>query len=405
MSLLITGRRGVSAGASAPGQIATPLLLSDGTPGTLYSISGHPTNGSGPLTQVTGVLSPSGIAGVQTRFNSAHGDPLDAQTIRVDYYNVPAIAQTAIMRGEIGSTFGAYSPASNSVTPVAYSQVWTDGHDAHYCLCGDSTIDVSSLWSDGYFVFQWVRTVSPGDSTTAGPHYNAAFTPAMNAPAYPTGVGMTNQKMIEVTPQGSGGYGVLVNILLQNPALGTNGIFNANPYGRLGFYFYPTIAGSYSGGTETTYNVEDVLLSSAAAGGIQQDLAFANQDFATNTFPGGSTGQFDRTSIGAQGAYVSNTGTIIRTSSTSTFVNGDHILSQVGDQTTGGGFGDLAQWVTGPVPGVITLNTWNSVETPTGPTGLNMLAFNRGMHYKHGVAMPANPTGSVTYICKMAFIK
>lgn len=410
MSPILFTRRGAPAQVPAlfvptvgvPDQVINVLLLSDGTPGTAYAVFTHPSANGSQVTQFEGLTS-TGVTGVQPRFTLANS-PVDAQACRVDFFGLTNVPMTAQVRARNANGAGPYSVASNSVTPVAFVDTWTDSHNAHYMLCGGSVIDVNPLWQDTFFDFQWVRTVAPGDSTTAGPHYNAAFTPAMNAPAYPVGVGMTNQLMVEITPQGTGGYGILVNILSQNPALDTNGVFNANPYSRICGYIYPTLGGTYVGGSETTFNIEGQVSAVSSGGGLLVNLDFANQDFTSGTFNSvaGSIGIFDR-SNSASGAFSSNTTNRIVASSNLTFHAADYVNTQIGDQGTAS-YSSLAAFVTGPVPGVLTLNQWNSFEMGIGAGGMNILAFNNGMHYKWGIAVPGNGSGSVTYLTKLAWV-
>lgn len=376
----------------APDQVTSVILYSDGTPTTLYATFAMPAANGQPITQFEGVLSPSGATSTQTRFTLANS-PIDALSCRVDFSGITNTTQTCQIRARNSNGPGAYSAASNGVIPVAFGDTWVDSANCNYFVCGGSTIGKSSLWNDTYFNNQIVRYVSPGTATNSG-----TFVPAMNAPAYPTGVGMTNQLLAEVTPQNASGYGYLVNIKLQNPALGTNGVYNANPYSRFVFYMYPTLAGTYEvSKIETTFNMEGVI--SAVAGNT---ITFANQTLATNTFPVGSSGVFDRTSS-QQAAYASNTATTVTTSSSLSPAIGDHVLCQVGDKIVGSDPGNPANWVISPNAGVLTLNTWNRVEVPLGSTGYNLLVVNNGLIYKWNIAAPGNASGSVTYYCKVGY--
>lgn len=384
-----------SAGAGTPGTPTSLQLYTDGPPGTAYTTFAMPTDGGSIITQFEGLLSPSGITGSQPRFTLGNSS-IDALSCRVDFYGVPNAAQTCQVRARNANGAGSYSSASNSVTPAAFADTWVDGANCHYIICGGGQTGLSSLWHDGYFNNQLVRYVAPGTATLAG-----TLVPTLNAPAYPTGVGMTSQLMAELTAQAAGGYGYLVNILSQNPAFGSNGIFNSNPYSRFVFFIYPTQSGTHAAGRiETTINMEGVA--SGVAGAV---VTFANQTMASNTFVPGSTAMFDRTSSGSSGWNNANTATTV-TSDNAGGLNasiGDHINVQVGDQLVGNDAGDIAQYVIGPSAGTLTLNTWNQVEIPLGPTGWNMHGANNGMHYKQNIAMPAPSPKGVAYFCKMGF--
>lgn len=380
----------VTPNVSVPDQVINVLFQTDGTPGTGYAIFPMPAGNGSAITQFEGITSGGGT-GLQVRFTLSNSS-IDALSCRVDFSGLSNTSQTCQIRAHNANGSGSYSVASNAITPVAFVDTWVDSANCHYVQCGGSQTGLSSLWHDGYFDGQFTRYVNPGDATLAG-----TVVPTMNAPAYPPGVGMTSQKLVEVTPQSAGGYGLLVNIMLQNPALGTNGIFNANPYSRFAFYIYPTQAGTYAAlRTETTYNVEG-----QAASVTGSTVTYANQTLAVNTFPGGSTGVFDR-SNGNSAGYVSNTGTVITTSAMAATA-GDYVLTQVGDQIVGTNINDISAFVVGPTPGTLTLNQWNRVELPLGPTGWDMLAHNNGMHYKWSISMPAPSPKSVTYFCKTCF--
>lgn len=388
---------------SVPDKAINVLLLSDGTPGTAYSICPHAAANGSQVTQVEGLLTPSGITGIQPR-HTLSNSPINAQSCRVDYFNVPPGAQTAQMRFVNANGPGPYSDPSNSVTPVAYTDTWPiDGHRAHFPFCGGSQIGINrALWNLGYFDFQLpVRTVDPGTSTSTHPNFNPAFNPTVNAPPYPVGANMTNQQLLEVLPDSANGYGFLCGIFLQNGPGGNNGIFNANPYLRLCFYFYPTVAGSYASGTETTINTEGTV-NLVTASGSSVIHEYDNQDFAVNTWApvAGSVGIFNRT-IGNATGFLSNIANAI-TSQSITIHSGDRLLTQIGDQATGRQV-NVATYVKGPTPGVITLNQWNRAEIPLDATGYDMLVDNFGMHYKSGIAMP--PGVGATWVCNYAFVQ
>lgn len=389
----------VTPSANVPSQVPSTLVLySSGTPGAMYATFAMPTDGGSIITSFEGLLSPSGITGSQPRFTLSNSS-IDALSCRVDFFGVPAAVQTCKIRARNVNGAGAYSVSSNSATPAAFGDTWVDGANCHYVICGGTQTGLSNLWHDGYFNNQWVRYVSPGTSTTTSPNYNASFTPAVNAPAYPSGVGMTSQGMAELTARGSGGYGYLVNILSENPAFGTNGVFNSNVYSRFVFYIYPTQSGTHAAGRiETTINQEGVV--SGVAGAV---ISYANQTMAPNTFIQFSTAMFDRTSGGSSGWSGANTANSITSDNAGGLAAsiGDHINTQVGDQLVGNDAGDIAQYVISPSAGTLTLNQWNRVEIPLGPSGWNMHGANNGMHYKQNIAMPAAP--GVAYFCKMGF--
>jgi len=378
-------------GAGTPGIPSSVVLYSDGTPGTAYATFAMPTDGGSQITQFQGLLSPSGITGTQSRYTI-----VDALSCRVDFIGVPNTAQTAQIRAVNANGAGSYSSSSNSVTPAAYSDTWpNDSHNMHVVMCGGSQVGLSSLWHDGYFNNQNVRYVSPGTATSG------TFATSMNAPSYPTGLGFTNQLMAEVTPQSNAGYGFLVNILLQNPATGSNGAFNANPYTRFCGYIYPVKSGGYAlGKTEATINVEGVVSNVSS-----NVLTFANQTLATNAFISTSTGIFNRANGGSSG-YTSNTATTV-TDNNAGGLNasvGDHILVQQGDQTVGLDAGDISTYIKSPSAGTLTLNQWNRFEVPLDNTGWGMLAVNGGLHYKWNVACPVSGGNGVTYFCYMGFV-
>jgi hypothetical protein len=356
-------------------------LYSDLTPTTLYAICDMPAPNGGPqITQLEGLLSPSGITGVQPRFTPAANNGIDMQSCRVDFYNVPAgIAQTVQIRARNSNGAGNYSAASNSVSASAFTDTWTDGANMHVVQCGGSQVGLSSLWHDGYFDFQVVRYVDPGAATVN------SQVPSRVAPAYPTGFGFTNQHMVECSPQTAGqGFGLLVNILLQNPALGSNGIFNLGPYSRFVFFVFPVGGAILMGPTETTYNIEGVV---SAVNAVTGALTFANQTFGTNTLIGTSTGMFNRDTGGSSG-YTSSGGTqIVSNNIAGLQVSaGNRVLTQEGDVLVGNNVGDCAPYVTWPTPGVMTQNAWNQVALSLGPSAMNALAFNNHMHYKWAIA-------------------
>lgn len=405
MSLIITGRRGASVVSGVPGQASNVLLLMDGQPGTAYSICPHASSGASQVTQVEGLLSPSGIIGVQPRFQLSNS-PIDAQSCRVDYFNVPPSAQTAQMRFRNANGPGLYSASpSNSVTPIAYSDTWLDGHNAVFPFCGGSQVGINTaLWNLTFFDFQTLplRTVAPGTSTSTNPNFNSSIHPTVNAPAYPTGANMTNQQMLEVLPSGdNAGFGFLCAIYLQNAPGATtfNGLFNANPFSRLCCFIFPTTAGGgYTAGGETIYAVEGVVSTVTPSGGNIVH-AYANQDFTTNTWSpvSGSIGIVDRT-VGDETNWISNTATAI-TSASITMNPGDVTYTAVGDQATGNQV-DITQFVVG----TWTINAWNRLEIPLGILGLNLLAFNNGMHYKSGINMPGGTSKGAAWICDYAFV-
>jgi hypothetical protein len=382
-----------SSGGATPGVPTSVQLFASGMPGAMYATFAMPVDNGSAITQFEGLLS-GGVTGIQPRFTLGNST-IDALSCRVDFYNVANSSQTCQIRAHNANGSGSYSSASSAVTPPAFSDTWVDGSNCHYIICGGGTTGLSSLWHDGYFNNQNVRYVAPGTATLAG-----TLVPTMNAPAYPTGVGMTSQLMAELTAQGAGGYGYLVNILSENPAFGTNGVFNSNPYSRFVFYIYPTQSGTHAAGRiETTINMEGVV--SGVAGAVN---TFANQTMATNTFVGGSTAMFDRTSTGSSG-WTSNTASTITSDNAGGLASsiGDHINTQVGDQLVGNDAGDIAQYVISPSAGTLTLNVWNRVEIPLGPTGWNMHGANNGMHYKQNIAMPSPAPKGVAYFCKMGY--
>jgi hypothetical protein len=348
-----------------------------------------PADNGSAITQFEGIAQPSGVIGTpQPKFTLSNSSII-AQSCRVDFFGLPNSPQTLQIRARNLNGVSNYSPVSNSVTPASFTDTWVDGHNMHVVVCGGSQIGLNPLWNDTYFNNQTVVYVNPG---TSGPGGSVS-------PAYPIGIGMTNQKMAQVSSQNGSGFGYLVNIKIQNPAIGSNGAFNANPYTRFCFYMYPTVAGSYATGrTETTYNVE--VVPSNVSGSV---LTFSNQTFGVNTFSPGSTGIFNRANSG-QAGYTSNTANTITDNNPGGLGAsvGQHILVQVGDQIVGSDAGSPASWVISPTPGVLTLNQWNRVEIPLGPSGWNLLAANNGIHYKWNVGMPGGSTPC--YFCNVGFV-
>lgn len=387
---------GGGGGAGTPAQVQNVKLWNPGTPGVLYATFPMPTAGSAAITQFTGTLS-GGVTGTQNRFTHANtSNVLDALSCRVDFFGVANSAQTCTIQAV--NSFGAStaSTASNTVTPVAFTDTWVDGASMHVVACGGTQIGLSSLWHDGYFDFQNTRYVVPGDPTIT----TSGLVPTMNAPAYPTGIGMTSQKMAELTPSGSGsGYGYLVNIFMDNAVSGQNGTFNSNPYSRFCFYVYPAQAGTItSQNTETTYNVEGQI--SAVSGNV---TTFLNQTMGTNTFPSGSSAIYDRNRGTISGISANDATTVTNLGSLLAQV-GDYLVMQIGDQAVQGNSNDIAPFIISPNSGSLTVGSWNRVEIPLGAAAWNLRSANQGMHYKWAVSMPAPSPTSVTYFCNVGWV-
>lgn len=389
----MNGTFAAAGGGGGPAAPASVVAYADGTPGTLYA-----TFAASAGAASYEMLTSTGVTGVQRRFTLSNSS-VDALSCRVDGYNAPSVSTTIQIRGVNASgVAGPYSAPSNAVTPAAHTNTWpADGHNMHVVACGGTQVGLSQYWHDGYFNGQFVRYVDPGTPTSG------AFATAMNCPAYPPGIGASNQKIAELTPQSNAGFGYLVNILLQNPALNSNGAFNSNPYGRFCGYIFPTVNAQHViGRTETTINFEGVP--SAVAGAV---VTYANQTMGANCFVPFSTGQFNRTNGGSSG-WSSNTATTI-TNDNAGGLNahaGDHILTQVGDQLVAQDVGGIERWIVSPTPGVLTPNVWNRWEVPVGAAGWNLPAYNFGIHYKQNIAFPIGSNGKgAGYIFDMGWVQ
>jgi hypothetical protein len=410
LSLFLQGGRLIGSGAavfssggggSAPAQVTNVKLWTDTVPLSVYATFDMPASAS-QITHFDGILSDGTVGTTQPRFAVSNGDPCDAQTCRVDFTGAtPSIGVTATITATSSGGTSAPSAASNSVTTTAFSDTWTDSHNCYYYACGGSIIGLSSQWHDGYFDNQTlpIRYVAPGTATLA-----STTIPTTNAPAYPSGIGMTNQLMAELTSQNTSGYGYLVNMFLQNGPAGQNGVFNINQYSRFGVYIYPFQAGVVSfGGIETVYFIEGRI-----SGNADPVFTFANQNFATNTFSPGSSALIDRTSTSITGLTGNTANTV--TSSQAGFLNalvGDYACVAIGDQIVpSASISDLSANVIGPVAGVMTVGVWNQIEILL--SNVNIRNVNQGRWYKSSfnfVGPASTGTGkSVNWICRPAFI-
>jgi hypothetical protein len=298
-------------------------------------------------------------------------------SVRVDFYGVGSTAQTTQIQAVNSFGAGPLSPASaNSATAAQFTDTF-QGKNATYIGYGGSAVGMSSLWHNGYFDFANLRDVTPGTPTNAG-----TFVPTATAPAYPTGFEITNQKMLEVTPQGASGYAVLMNILQDNPGAGNNGAFGIVPYKYFFFLVYKigATSGNFLSQPEFTANYEGVITGTSGATVIDQ-----NQNWPINAFNPGITALFSH-DTGAAIGYVSNTANTFQITSGSWNI-GDHYNLQVGDQPYGTQISDYATYITAPSAGVFTANAWNVVKIPISVLGISGL--NNDLFYKIGIGAPA----------------
>jgi hypothetical protein len=399
---------GVSSGAG-PASPTNVVAYVAGTPTTAYVSFQTPANNGSAITSYTATASPSGLTSTAAAFVT----PTAALPARVDFSGLPNSSQTFTVTATNANGTSAASSASNAITPSAFNgDTWDDGHNAYYTVSGGSVIGLNAGWGDNYFDFAFYRAVAPGTSTTAGPNYNATYVSSANAPAYPTGVGMTNQLMYEVVPSSqSSGFAIQIWVHITNPTQAHNGTFNLNPYTRFVFYVFPcpadSCAGSFVSGhhvsipaLETTFDYEDVATN--VAGNV---VTFANQNWGT--FNTGNTGVFDRNQSVLTG-IASNTSNTITVTSASGWAIGDHIDITTSDQSVGNTINNIDADVISPSAGVLTINAWNRVEVPLNNTGLNVLAANNGKTYKYHVALPS-PTNqggkAAAWFCRVGFVQ
>lgn len=374
-----------SAGGVAP---ASALLVIPGTPSSAYVFV--------PMT--------AGAVGYKATFSNgatftvgSYASPYPAGvTCRVDATGLPAIPLTCVVQAIFadGSLSGP-SPTSNAATPAPITQTF-QGLPAYYIGYGGGTVGIDKLWNNLFFDFADVRDVVPGQATVP-----SAFVAAGVAPAYPAG--STNEKMMQITPQGNSGYAVLLNIQGDNP-LSSDGTFNHANWDFLCFALYRRNAAKpFFGGWEATLNYENKVTS--VAGSV---LTFANQTYGVNAFAPltGNIGILDRRTGVIQG-YVSNTATTLTmNSNVGPWVAGDQCDLVVGDQAVpnSNAGADMTQWITGPVPGVYTPNAWNFYQIPKSWMGL--VGFNNNMSYKTGFGGPAPGAGQeIIYALQPCWVK
>lgn len=386
-SFALTGEAATlsNSSGSAPGQATNTVLYSSGSPGHLYSTCQIAAPGSSATSGFTGVLSPSGITGS----SSVLINPIAGITARVDYHGVPNVAQTATMRQVNSFGSGAASAASNSATAAAIVDTFQSANAAMIGYGGSVPSGMSSLWRNNFFDFANLRDVTPGQATVP-----TSFVPTANAPSAPTGFGTIN-KFLEVTPQGSGGYAVLLSILQDNPAGGNNGAFDISPYSDFFFLVYKigAAAGNFVSQPEMTANYEGVI-----TGVSGTTITDANQNWG-GSFNAGLTALFNHNS-GAGIGYTSNTANTFQATS-GTWSIGDHYDVQQGDIAYGNGITDYASRIIAPVAGVFTLNAWNVVKVPVAALGV--VGLNNNLFYKAAIGCPAPSPTDVMWLCNIGW--
>jgi hypothetical protein len=364
-----------------PSQGTNVVLYSSGQPGHLYSTMQIPASGSA-ITGFTGVLSPSGITGS----SSVLTNPITGISARVDYHSVPNVAQTATMKAVNAAGPAALaSAASNPATPAAIVDTFQGSVAALIGYGGSAPNGMSATWHNGYFDFANLRDVSPGQATVP-----TSVVPTANAPGAPTGFGTIN-KFLEVTPQGNTAFAVLLNIFQDNPANGNNGAFDISPYGYFFFLVYKrsALSGNFVSQSEMTANYEGVI-----TGVSGSTITDAHQNFG-GSFNAGLTALFNHNS-GSGIGYTSNTATTFQAGS-GTWAVGDHYNVQQGDIAYGSQINDYTTYITAPVAGVYTANTWNVVKVPI--TAMAIGGLNNNLFYKAAIGCPAPSPTDVMWLC------
>jgi hypothetical protein len=305
---------------------------------------------------------------------------------RVDLSSMPSASTTFQIRARNANGPGPYSAVTNAITPAPFVDTF-QGSNAHFILSGGSQIGLSPIWNDGYFVFGNVRFVNPGDASPGGLAGSGV------APAYPAGFGMTNQQMLEVTPQGASGYGVLLNIWEQNIAVTNNGQFCLRDYGFFVFLIYRPFAGApFMGQAEAT-----LFFESCVTGVAGSTITDAQQNWPVNFLPPASSAIFNRDTAAGVG-YTANTASTFQVGG-GTWNVGNHYYMAQGDVAYGANVGDFSAFVTSPTPGVVTVGAWNVVKVPVGPTGMDVLGRNNDMFYKALIGGPAPSPNDRFYLC------
>lgn len=377
-----------SSGAGVPGQVTSVVLYSSGSPGHLYSTGKIAAAGSGGATTgFGGALSPSGITGT----SSVMTNPITGLSCRVDYHGVPNVAQTATMTQVNSSGSSTPSAASNSATAAAIVDSLQSAVATMIGYGGSVPSGMSPLWRNNFFDFANLRDVSPGQATVP-----TSFVPTANAPAAPVGFGTIN-KFLEVTPQGSSGYAVLLSIFQDNPAAGNNGAFDISPF-LSGYFFFlvykiSAASGNFVSQPEMTANYEGVITN--VSGSTVTD---ANQNFG-GSFNAGLTALFNH-NTGSGIGYTSNTSNTFQATSGSWNI-GDHYDIQQGDIAYGNGITDYASRVISPVAGVFTLNAWNLVKVKVSDLGV--VGLNNNLFYKAAIGAGTPSPTDVFWLCNVGW--
>lgn len=362
-----------------PSQVTGLKLFAPSVPGALYGVCAMPSGNGSPVIGFEMTLSTGEVF-----TSAAYTTPVAATACVVYAHGLSAaISRTATMKAITAQGKSAVaSPVSNAVTSMA----WTDqfqGSDSVYMFGGGSIDGLNPAFNDGYFDFATVRRVNPGDPTIA-----SATVPAMNAPAYLAGFGLTTQGWMEVAATQSGGFAFLLNAWEDNPSgQNHNGVFNHTDYQFLNLLLYqPAGPLPFYGGNEIAIMFEGQI-SAVGAGTI----TFANQAFPVNAFSASSTTIFNRSNLSVQpSGYSTNTATTFAVNTTGWAV-GDYAYVGIGDVNFGNGVPDLNTCVTAPNPGVFTNGVVNVIKIPKSV--LNITGLFNNLIYKFGIGSATQTSG------------
>lgn len=370
-----------SAGA-VPDKVANVVAYTSGDPGSAYTDHSFPSGNGFAVDSFRSVCSDGTISNITIPFTS----PVAALSCRENQHGLSAGSKTFQVQAHNANGWGPLSDPSNAVTVAAITGNFL-GSPAVFMECGnDATIGLSARVGDNYAEATY-RYVDPGTPALDGSGFNA--------PAYPVGVGMSNQKLAEVT---GGASTIQLHYFNDNPAGSNNGEIDLNNYNFWCFAFFVESATQriFIPQLEFTFGIAGVI--SAVSGSGPFVLTLDNQSFPANAWTSGSaagnSAAFNRRN-GAASAITANTANTVTVSSGAWSV-GDHVYFHTADQRLGNAFGpgfgaNFEPFITLPTSGVMTVSQWNFAKIPLGATGLNIRNVAGGFLYKNHMGVP---TGS-----------